>query len=656
MATPLQIIAAKLSSLKKATAAASDPPAGIPPVAIQKATNANHQQKLLPAGPEEPPFVDDGGVPHGFASDPDDTTWTPAFSKQVWDHWKKSDPDFYGMMLHMAAAELAGKGILKKSPDGQLFTPSGSPLNMQNDGIVAMLKHWAAHNLDPEFYHTELGLPEPKKQVDGAVSADGKFWLAPLGDGDPSDAAGSEAPAAVGGGIRNPTSERTTPPPYRKPGENVREYLARLRELQQNEPSSRHDVAFLVNELESGLADALKSGAIGPPGEGPDIPARMRRWTVWADTPDDTQFTKWEEARDALISRGVLRRDDEAVLGPDGTVFEDGEGLYERRKFESLAAQHLDSDFFGGDDGSLRSAATQDYIDYLAAHGVDQRTLDSIQSGDLQMDPQSRADRALAMGLDPKAVWFRWDSPLKREFKGWTGAALSKPEFDRAKKKSLTKFIDLSPSKEGLVYTSQNPVYAKLGVQVPRGEVSLYPLIGPDSGIAGIDRLPPSAYDAFRAKQATALQKKKPDSPEAQRQFMREAPLAEHLSPPGDLEDWHNWREHGLHRLQKVSPETNTDARKFSTIPDFVTAETRKTYLEPLMAAGAKGTLVRDETGLATAFTPAGARQLRRADLAPLDIRFKNSRNILQSLLAPAAVAAGVASQPPGVLDGLRDE
>jgi hypothetical protein len=55
--------------------------------------------------------------------------------------------------------------------------------------------------------------------------------------------------------------------------------------------------------------------------------------------------------------------------------------------------------------------------------------------------------------------------------------------------------------------------------------------------------------------------------------------------------------------------------------------------------------LVKDETGISTAFAPAGAVVLRRADLAPLDPRFKNARNILQSLLVPAVIATGAASQ-----------
>lgn len=73
--------------------------------------------------------------------------------------------------------------------------------------------------------------------------------------------------------------------------------------------------------------------------------------------------------------------------------------------------------------------------------------------------------------------------------------------------------------------------------------------------------------------------------------------------------------------------------------------------------AGAKGTLVQDEAGLSTAFTPAGAKTLRRMDLAPMDVRFRDARNILQSLLVPAAIATGAGamnSDRGSLLDGLK--
>jgi hypothetical protein len=354
----------------------------------------------------------------------------------------------------------------------------------------------------------------------------------------------------------------------RQPGENVREYIARLRELQNTEGGAQA-VASAVTQLERGLANDLNRGLFG--------------------------------------------------------------GAYPNP-----------------------SARQQDYLDYLAANGVDKRTIDAVASGELPMDVDSRNARAQEMGLDPSAGWYRWDHPLKNQFKGYTGAALSQREFGRSKKGAL-KFIDLAPSKEGLVYTSHDPEFAERGVQIPTNKVTLYPLIGPNDGIVGLDRMPQSAYDAFEAKQTEALRRpsrrsRLPDwmgsvmTPEVQRSVRRNMPMGEHLKGAGDLEDWHNWREHGMRELRGVTPETST-SRRYPTIPEYSTAETRKEYLEPLMASGAKGTLVRDETGLSTAFTPAGAAQLRRADLAPLDPRFKNARNILQSLLVPAVIATGAASQ-----------
>lgn len=297
-----------------------------------------------------------------------------------------------------------------------------------------------------------------------------------------------------------------------------------------------------------------------------------------------------------------------------------------------------------GPGASIHNQATRDYIDYLAAHNVDQRTLDSIASGDLPMDLISRHERAREMGLDPAAEWYRWDYPFKTEFKGWTGAALPKRDYKRQKQGTL-KFIDLPPKSEGIVYASHNPSYAELGAQMPADRRVLYPLLGPDSGIAGIDELPPESYDAFDGMQLKGLLRKYPGDANAsmRRKQQRSAHLAEPLGDnlePSEL----SMRSRSLDKLGRVGPDTQTTGSRYETIPQFSMAENRKVYSEPLMASGAKGTLVKDETGISTAFTPAGAQQLRRADLAPLDPRFKNARNILQSLLIPSAIAAGAAT------------
>jgi hypothetical protein len=233
--------------------------------------------------------------------------------------------------------------------------------------------------------------------------------------------------------------------------------------------------------------------------------------------------------------------------------------------------------------------------------------------------------------------------------KGFTGAALAQPELRRYKSGQLG-FIDLAPSKEGLVYTSHNPDFAKRGVQMPHDEVVSYPLLGPTEGIAGIDNMPPSAYDTFRSRMQSLLLRKFPDkhlypeNPGIRRAHMRSHHLAEPLVEPQYVQG--PLREATLDSLRRIGPSSQAKHEAQGTIPHFSTAEDRKVYTEPLMASGAKGTLVRDETGLATAFTPAGARMLRRADLAPLDTRFKGARNLLQSLLVPAVIAGGASSLP----------
>jgi hypothetical protein len=373
-------------------------------------------------------------------------------------------------------------------------------------------------------------------------------------------------------------------PVDRRPEENIRDYIARLREMDKNE-EYKPAVAKAVSDLEERLAGHVSKGNIRPlePGSEDVISA-----TTTADKVD-------------AAKRGT------------------------------------------------RNQITRDYIDYLASSGVDQRTLDDIASGALPMDPQSRMARAEQHDLDPKAIWFRWDRPLKTDMKGFTGAALAQPELRRYKSGQLG-FIDLAPSKEGLVYTSHNPGFAKRGVQMPYDEVISYPLLGPKEGIAGIDNMPPSAYDTFRSRMQSLLLKKFPDkhlypeNPGIRRAHMRSHHLAEPLVEPQYVQG--PLREATLDSLRRIGPSSHATHEAQGTIPHFSTAEDRKVYTEPLMASGAKGTLVRDETGLATAFTPAGARMLRRADLAPLDTRFKGARNLLQSLLVPAVIAGGASSLP----------
>jgi hypothetical protein len=469
--------------------------------------------------------------------------WTPAFSQKVWDYWNVTDPDFWMTKQNEAAKSLHELGVLDFEYD-----PTFGELVPYLNGYYAdagKVEKLAAKYLDPEFFHTEKGLPDKNWSMNSATGA-----------------------------VFHPREYYARPPEM-----GIREYVAKLREMS-GDYFRKRGVARAVTALEAGFADAIKQGHI------------------------------------------------------TGFVPEDS-----------------------GPAAALHNARNRDYLDYLAANGVDQRTIDAIAAGQLPMDPASRAQRAKDMGLDPDAKWYRWDSPLKQEMKGYTAAALTPADY-RRKQRGALSFVELPPSREGLVYTSHNPEYAKVGVQVPKDEIVLYPLLGPRDGIAGIDEMSPQAYDAFAAKQAEALRKKYPNDPRLQRDTRRMDVLAEQLVDPGNWEPYHTVetkREANLAKLRQVPPGAKRAGLAGGTIPSYPTAETRKTYTEPLMASGAKGTLVKDETGVATAFTPSGARMLRNADLAPLDPRFRLSRNILQSLLVPAVIAAGASQQQQGVLSGLKE-
>jgi hypothetical protein len=287
---------------------------------------------------------------------------------------------------------------------------------------------------------------------------------------------------------------------------------------------------------------------------------------------------------------------------------------------------------------------TEVYLGYLRAHGVDQRTLDDIASGALPMDRESRMARAREMGLDPDAVWFRWDDPLKSEMRGYTGAALSKKEYGRVKR-GTGGFIPLPDSKEGLVYTHWNPSLGRLGDQHAGGTSVLYPLLGPRDGIAGIDAMYPEAgVDFSLARQAAMNRPVSQKMLPSQEKRMR---IGRNQSLPAPLA---STRQESLEALRKVPAERfgQPGDGPVASAPDFDMAENRKLYTEPLMSTGAKGLLVRDETGVSTAFTPAGARQLRRADIAPMDTRFRNARNLLQALLPPVVAAGGYGMSESG--------
>jgi hypothetical protein len=487
-----------------------------------------------------------------------------------------------------------------------------------------------------------------------ATSDDGQFVLGPLDDTDITMPGAADDPWAVAASAPQPRLEDfavsqadAAARAARKPGENIREYVARLREMAASAdesawwvgPADREAVANAVNALEGQMVRDLDDGLVGPAPDGPDIAAQRARWDAMRqDYFDGADYQGHDNAVNALVERGILRREDEAVLGPNGEVFEDGQGMYRQDELGDLIAKHLGDEFLG-DVAGRRTAATQDYLNYLSANGVDQRTIDDIASGALPMDPASRASRAEQMGLDYTWTLNRQAYPLQTEFKGFTGAALSQPE-KRRHGRGVTQKIDLTPSKEGLVYTALTPGGANAGVQMPRNQVTNYPLWGPNRGIAGIDEMPQATQDSFEQAAKAA-------------RGYKGAGLPSQLPQPvgGAGATPQQTRRLSINKVRDTKEAASLSSKHqwskdADRIPHFPEAENRKLYTEPLMGAGGPGqrvlgTLVTDETPLAVAFTPAGARQMRRADLAALDPRFKRYRNLLQGLAPPIAVGSG---------------
>jgi hypothetical protein len=122
------------------------------------------------------------------------------------------------------------------------------------------------------------------------------------------------------------------------------------------------------------------------------------------------------------------------------------------------------SSYQTGMDELARSVAeegvTQEYLDFLAAHDVTADVIDRVRSGQLDMSPSGREQRAYALGFMPGQTMYRWDDPGKASV--------------------------LGRSRNGLVYTSFTPDMAQNAAQNP---YAVYPLWGARH-VAGLDRAP----------------------------------------------------------------------------------------------------------------------------------------------------------------------
>lgn len=111
--------------------------------------------------------------------------------------------------------------------------------------------------------------------------------------------------------------------------------------------------------------------------------------------------------------------------------------------------------------GSLAGdGVTQEYLDFLAAHSVPDDVVDRVRSGQLDMSPDAREQRAYALGFMPGQTVYRWDDPGKSSV--------------------------LGRLRNGLVYASFTPEMAQEAAQ---NAYAMYPLWGARH-VAGLDRAP----------------------------------------------------------------------------------------------------------------------------------------------------------------------
>jgi hypothetical protein len=272
--------------------------------------------------------------------------------------------------------------------------------------------------------------------------------------------------------------------------------------------------------------------------------------------------------------------------------------------------------------GLVDEGATEEYLTFLASHGVAEDIVERVRSGQLDVTPDARAKRGAELGFDPGRTVYRWDDPGKAE--------------------------TIGRARNGLVYTSLTPAMAKEAAQNP---YALYPLWGA-SRVAGIDPAPNALdVDALMKRLGRLAMS---DQHYQWHQFVAGGDRALATSqrtgvPLPDLdaphEAWYSLpavRYGSLERgrlarapdLQQSDPEYGLWDKQASMVPD-------------LKDMGYQGMIVGDEAPRSIAYFGATAEKplpaVRHRDLSALDPEYKYVRNIFASLLAP--VAAGAASQ-----------
>lgn len=327
-------------------------------------------------------------------------------------------------------------------------------------------------------------------------------------------------------------------------------------------------------------------------------------------------------------SRQAVRRAIELANTPSA-AFSDAQDY--QRGIDALAEHTRD---FG---------ATQEYIDFLAAHDVPQAVISRVASGELEMSDVARAARAREIGINPDRLLFR---------------------YDRTGKPTV-----LGRYRNGLQYTSFTPEMALSAAQAASAK---YPVWGP-AHVAGLDKAPSPLAPSEIGRALQRIQKADHSDWAEWEMFADGASrpamgLAQTQStglnvpkvkfPEGDITnpdyDWaaaNEWLQIPAVRYGALERGRRGAMDALESDPSYGVWDPSRSMIPELKRMGYQGVLVADEAPRSVAFF--GPSQegpmpaIRHSALSALDPEFRYRRNMFMSVpvLAPLLSSAGTNSE-----------
>jgi hypothetical protein len=272
---------------------------------------------------------------------------------------------------------------------------------------------------------------------------------------------------------------------------------------------------------------------------------------------------------------------------------------------------------------------TEEYLDFLAAHDVTPDVIERIRSGQLDMSPEARIERAAELGFNPERTVYRYDDPGKPAVYG--------------------------RARNALVYTSFSPEMAMEAAQYPYAK---YPLWGA-SHVAGLDPAPRPVADLLDRLQrlSGSMQYETWD------RFLGDPtgvmgsnrgliasqatgnPLPELLEPRN--EHWFDMPAPRFSHLEKGALYRAGEDQRHVPASLFGRWDPKKSMVPDLKEMGYQGVLVADEAPRSVAYFGSGPDgpmpSVRHSVLSALDPEYRYTRNMFMSL--PFLLAPTVAEE-----------